>query len=157
MPPTFGWIKCNTDGGYDDITKDNGAGYVMRDFSSKASFCAFIIFDVESAEEAEARAIWVVLKKAVELKLTHIIVESDAQELVSQFSAGRFDGTPRTNAINKDIQLFASSLIDCIFSFRPRTSNYVAHELAKWEKNNKSSMYRSVPHVWLRHFVEEDH
>ncbi|XP_026446206.1 uncharacterized protein LOC113346871 [Papaver somniferum] len=31
--------------------------YVMRDFSSNASFCASIVFDVESAEEAEARAI----------------------------------------------------------------------------------------------------
>ncbi|XP_026400213.1 uncharacterized protein LOC113296089 [Papaver somniferum] len=53
IPPTFGWIKCNTDGAYDDITKDNGAGYVMRDLSSKASFCAFIVFDVESSKEAE--------------------------------------------------------------------------------------------------------
>ncbi|XP_026459847.1 uncharacterized protein LOC113360561 [Papaver somniferum] len=53
MPPTFGWIKCNIDCAFDDTTKDNGAGYVMRDFSSKVSFRASIVFDVDSVEEAE--------------------------------------------------------------------------------------------------------
>ncbi|XP_026396610.1 uncharacterized protein LOC113291273 [Papaver somniferum] len=37
-------------------------GYVMRDFSKKASFCASLVFEVHFAEEAEARAIWPVLK-----------------------------------------------------------------------------------------------
>ncbi|XP_026459239.1 uncharacterized protein LOC113359884 [Papaver somniferum] len=73
MPPSFGWIKCNTDGSFDDISGANGAGYVMRDFSRKATFCASLVFDVHSAEEAEARAIWPVLKKAVEQHLSHII------------------------------------------------------------------------------------
>ncbi|XP_026422890.1 uncharacterized protein LOC113318829 [Papaver somniferum] len=157
MPPTYGWIKCNIDGAFDDTAKDNGAGYVMRDFSSKDFFCDSIVFDVDSAEEAEARAIWAGLKKVVELKLTRIIVESDAQDLVSQFSIGSFGGNLRTDAIFKDIQFFASSLSGCIFSFQPRTCNFVAQELAKWAKANKSSMYWSVPPVWLRPFVEEDH
>ncbi|XP_026416528.1 uncharacterized protein LOC113311961 [Papaver somniferum] len=128
MPPIFGWIKCSTDGAFDDTTKDNSAGYVMRDFSNKASLCASIVFEVESAEEAEARAIWAGLKKVVELKLTRIIVESDAQGLVSQFSVGSFDGNPRTDAIFKDIQYFVSSISGCIFSFQPRTCNYVVHD-----------------------------
>ncbi|XP_026396920.1 uncharacterized protein LOC113291623 [Papaver somniferum] len=55
IPPFFGWIKCNTDGAFDDTFGANGAGYVMRDFSRKASFCASIVF--QSAEEVEARAI----------------------------------------------------------------------------------------------------
>ncbi|XP_026453531.1 uncharacterized protein LOC113354407 [Papaver somniferum] len=57
MPPTFGWIKCNIDGAFDDTTLVNGAGYVMRDFSSTTTFCASIIFEVTSAEKTEARAI----------------------------------------------------------------------------------------------------
>ncbi|XP_026417256.1 uncharacterized protein LOC113312733 [Papaver somniferum] len=77
MPPPTSWIKCNTDGAYDDISENNGAGYVMRDFSNIASFCGSIVFEVKFVEEAEARAIWAALKKAVEQKLTHIIIESE--------------------------------------------------------------------------------
>ncbi|XP_026410850.1 uncharacterized protein LOC113306079 [Papaver somniferum] len=157
MPHLFGWIICNTDGAFDDITGENGAGYVMRDFSSKASFCAAMVFEVSSAEEAEARAIWGVLKKAVEQKMTHIIIESDAKKLVEQLSFGYFDGDPRTDAIFKDIKLFSSKLSACIFSFQPRICNFVAHELAQWAKRKKSTMYWYVLPSWLAPTVEGDY
>ncbi|XP_026416530.1 uncharacterized protein LOC113311963 [Papaver somniferum] len=44
MPPLIGWIKCNTDGSFDIISGVNGAGYVMRYFSRKATFCASLVF-----------------------------------------------------------------------------------------------------------------
>ncbi|XP_026459784.1 uncharacterized protein LOC113360491 [Papaver somniferum] len=154
MPPSFGWIKCNTDGAYDDITGANGAGYMMRDFSSKASFCASLVFEVKSSEEAEARAIWAVLKKTLEQMLTHIIVESDAKSLIDHFSASLFDGDSRTGAILKDIQFFSSKLVACVFNFQPRVCNYVAHELVQWTKTNNTSMYWFVPPVWLLPTVE---
>ncbi|XP_026431424.1 uncharacterized protein LOC113328561 [Papaver somniferum] len=141
MPTLFGWIKCNTDGAFDNISGDNGAGYKMRDFSSKASFCDAMVFDVSSAEEAEARVIRGVLKKAVEQKMTHIIMESDAKKLVEQFSSSFFDGDPRTDAIFKDIKLFSSKLSACIFSFKPKICNSVAHKLDQWAKRKKTSMY----------------
>ncbi|XP_026378195.1 uncharacterized protein LOC113272597 [Papaver somniferum] len=78
MPPPTGWIKSNTYGAYDIVSGDNGAGYVMKDFTNNATFCASIVFHVQSAEEAEARAIWAGLKKVVEQKFTHLILESDA-------------------------------------------------------------------------------
>ncbi|XP_026419708.1 uncharacterized protein LOC113315662 [Papaver somniferum] len=154
MPPSFGWIKCNTDGAFDDISGANGAGYVMRDFSRKATFYAFLVFDVYSAE---ARAIWAVLKKVVEQHLSHIIVESDAKALIDQFSAENFDGDSRTDAIFKDILFFSSKLSACIFSFQPRSCNSVAHELDQWAKQNNYSMYWSKPLVWILPTVEEDH
>ncbi|XP_026429856.1 uncharacterized protein LOC113326320 [Papaver somniferum] len=157
MPPLVGWIKCNTDGDFDNIYGDNGVGYVMRNSTSKASFCAAVVFEVSSAEEAEARAIWGVLKKAVEQKMTHIIIQSDAKKLVEQFSLGSFDGDSRTNAILKDIQLFASNLIACIFSFQPRICNTVDHELAQWAKRKKTSMYWSMLPAWLDPAVEGDY
>ncbi|XP_026436391.1 uncharacterized protein LOC113334262 [Papaver somniferum] len=157
MPPSFGWIECNIDGAFDDISGANGAGFVMRDFSRKATFCASLVFDVHSAEEAEARAIGAVLKKVVEQHLSHIIVESDAKALIDQFSAGNFDGDSRMDAIFKDIFFFSSKLFACIFSFQPRSCNSVTHELAQWEKQNNSSMYWSKPPVWILPIVEEDH
>ncbi|XP_026459146.1 uncharacterized protein LOC113359780 [Papaver somniferum] len=157
MPPSIGWIKCNTDGAFDIISGENSAGYVMRDFSRKATFCAALAFEVFSAEEAEARAIWAVLKKALEQRLTHIIIGSDAKSLIDQFSARNFEGNSRTNAIFKDIQFFSSKLVACIFTFQPRCCNSVAHELAQWAKNNNSTMHWSTPPVWLLPTVEEDH
>ncbi|XP_026436572.1 uncharacterized protein LOC113334560 [Papaver somniferum] len=156
-PPSVGWIKCNIDGAYDDISGANGAGFVMGDFSSKTSFCASLVFEVKSVEEAEARSIWAVLKKALEQQLTHIIVESDAKNLIDQFSSGQFDGDSRTDAIFKDIQFFSSKLVSCIFNFQPRVCDYVAHKLAQWVKTNNTSMYWSVPPVWLLPTVEGDH
>ncbi|XP_026451672.1 uncharacterized protein LOC113351997 [Papaver somniferum] len=148
MPPSFGWIKCNIDGVFDVTSGANGAGYVMRDFSRKATFCASLVFEVHSAEEVEARAIWAVLKKALEQQFTHIIVESDAKSLIDQFSAGKFEGTLRTDDL-KDIQLFSSKLVACIFSFQPRICNSAAHELVLWAKKNNSTIYWSAPLIWL--------
>ncbi|XP_026410810.1 uncharacterized protein LOC113306039 [Papaver somniferum] len=137
MPPFFGWIKCNPDGAYDEITGANGAGYVMRDYSCKASFCASLVFQVKSAEEAEARAIWEVMKKALELNFTHVIIESDAKNLINKFSTGCFDGDTSTDVF-KDIQFFSLKFVDCIFSFQPRLCNSVAHELSQWAKKTMS-------------------
>ncbi|XP_026378597.1 uncharacterized protein LOC113273042 [Papaver somniferum] len=156
-PPSFGWIKFNTNGAFDDFSGANGAGYVMRDFSRKATFCAYIVFEVHSAEEAEERAIWAVLKKALDQQFTHIIIESDAKSLINQFSAGNFEGNSHTDAIFKDIQLFSSKLVTCIFSFQPRYCNSVAHELALWAKQNNYTMYWYTPPIWLLPIVEEDH
>ncbi|XP_026397107.1 uncharacterized protein LOC113291833 [Papaver somniferum] len=157
MPPPTGWIKCNTYGDYDDISGNNGASFVMGDFTNTASFRASIVFQVESPEEAEARAIWEALQKVVEKKLTHLIIESDAQSLINQFSASVFDGNSRTNAIFKDIQFFSSKFVACLFIFQPHTCNFVAHELALWAKTNNPTMYRYVPPIWLMPFVDGDH
>ncbi|XP_026459908.1 uncharacterized protein LOC113360632 [Papaver somniferum] len=157
MPPPTGWIKWNIDGAYDEISGKYGAGFVMRDFSNTTSFCASIVFQVESAEETEARVIWATLKKAVEQKLTHLIIESDAQSLINQFSAGLFDGNSRTDVIFKEIEFFSSSVVACLFIFQPRTCNFVAHELVLWAKTSNSTMYWSVPPIWLMPFVEGDH
>ncbi|XP_026384858.1 uncharacterized protein LOC113280452 [Papaver somniferum] len=157
VPPFLGWIKCNTDGAYDELSGENGAGYMMRNSFCKASLCATLVFHVQSTEEAEAREIWSGLQKALKEKFTHIIIESDAKNLIDKFSAGYFDGDSRTDAIFKDIQFFSSQFVECIFSFQPRSCNNVAHELAKWEKNNNSTMYWSVPPVWLLPTVEGDH
>ncbi|XP_026416909.1 uncharacterized protein LOC113312367 [Papaver somniferum] len=111
------------------LTRKSTLSFVMRDFTNTASFCASIVFQVESVEEAEGRSIWAALQKAVEQKLTHPIIESDAQSLINQFSAGMFDGNSRTDAIFKDIQFFSSKFVACLFVFQPRTCNSVAHEL----------------------------
>ncbi|XP_026439725.1 uncharacterized protein LOC113338544 [Papaver somniferum] len=113
MPLPIGWIKCNTD----DLSGNNGAGYVMRHFPSKASFCASTVFEVNPVEEAEAKAIRAVF---MEQNLIHIIIESDAKDLIDQFSAGVFDGDSKTDVIFKDIQYFSSSLVACLFTFQPR-------------------------------------
>ncbi|XP_026433308.1 uncharacterized protein LOC113330694 [Papaver somniferum] len=106
MPPSPCWIKCNTDGAFDHVSLANGAGYIMRDYARKPSFCAPITFEVYSPKESETRAIWEVLKKAIELQLTHIIIESDAKTLIDQFSLGNFEGNQRTDALFKDISFF---------------------------------------------------
>ncbi|XP_026433107.1 F-box protein CPR1-like [Papaver somniferum] len=110
MPPSSGWIKCNIDGAFNDSSLKNGAGYLMRDFISKASFCVVMVFEVESVEEAEARAIWAVLKKAVEQNLPHIIIESDAQDIINRYSSRQFDGDSRTDVNFRNIKMFASGL-----------------------------------------------
>ncbi|XP_026396592.1 uncharacterized protein LOC113291254 [Papaver somniferum] len=131
--------------------------YVMRDFTKKATFCASLVFNVHSAEEAEVRAIWAVLKKAVEQHLSHIIIESDVKAFIDQFSDGNFDGDTRTDAIFNDILFFSTKLSAFIFSFQPRVYNYVAYELALWAKQNNSTMYWFKPPVWILPTVEEDH
>ncbi|XP_026459794.1 uncharacterized protein LOC113360503 [Papaver somniferum] len=157
MPLPTGWRKCDTDGAYDEFSGNNGAGFVMRNFSNTASFCACIVFEVDSAEEAEARDIWAALKKNVEQNLTHLIIESDAHILTNKFSADLFDGDSRTDAIFKDVQFFSSSLIACLFTFQPCICNSVANELALWAKTNNSIMYWSVSPIWMMSIVDGDH
>ncbi|OVA12759.1 Ribonuclease H domain [Macleaya cordata] len=148
-PPTTGWIKINTDGAWNPISKEGGSGVVVRDSTRNFIFAAAIYDMFSSAEEAEIRAIWIAVKKAKEQNYRNVEIEGDAKAVLEQLRKGDFNGTWSTDAFLKDIKLWTPYFENIVFTFIPRTCNIVANDLAQWGKNNQTTMYWSSPPIWL--------
>ncbi|OVA05767.1 Reverse transcriptase zinc-binding domain [Macleaya cordata] len=135
-PPPQGWIKANTDGAWDSSSLHGGLGLVLRNHNNIFLFAAAIFCYASSAEETEVRAIWTAMRKARELKVKKLLIESDAAFLVDQLNRKEFCGVWNTDAYFKDIQDWWIEFEDVKFVYIPRTCNLVAHDTAAWAKNS---------------------
>ncbi|OVA01250.1 Ribonuclease H domain [Macleaya cordata] len=115
-PPTTGWIKINTDGAWNPISKEGGSGVVVRDSTRNFIFAAAIYDMFSSAEEAEIRAIWIVVKKAKEQNYRNVEIEGDAKAVLEQLRKGDFNGTWSTDAFLKDIKSWTPYFENIVFT-----------------------------------------
>ncbi|OVA10971.1 hypothetical protein BVC80_1345g16 [Macleaya cordata] len=155
--PNLGWIKANTDGAWNPNTGTGSMGYIFRDWKGAMISAASIFNDsLISAKETEIRAIWYAIKRARELKIKHLIIESDAKEVIDGLKQNLFVGDWSTDAYLKDIGDWRSSFDQLIFSFRNRNCNETAHVIAQWASQNYASMFWSTAPVWLGPYLDKD-
>ncbi|OVA10966.1 Reverse transcriptase zinc-binding domain [Macleaya cordata] len=98
-------------------------------------------------------AIWGAIRKAIDLKIPKLVIESDAESLVNQLKNMNFCGSWSTDALLKDIEFWSTKFENLSFCFIPRKGNVVAHELAQWGKSAFYNMSWSSPPVWLLPFL----
>ncbi|OVA09939.1 hypothetical protein BVC80_1751g98 [Macleaya cordata] len=109
-----------------------------------------------SAEEAEIRAIWAANRRAIDLKIPKLMVESDAEVVITQLQRKVYEGPWNTDALLKDIGNWCSCFEGISFCFVSRNYNGVAHDLAQWGKNSCMDMFWSTSPVWLIPSLERD-
>ncbi|OVA01252.1 Reverse transcriptase zinc-binding domain [Macleaya cordata] len=156
-PSRNGWTKINTDGAWDPINLKGGLGFIIRDCLGTFKFAAAVPTNVSSAEEAEIRAIWIAMKKAVELGIKTLEIEGDAAVVVEQLQRRNYRGSWNTEAFLRDIEVWSTNFEKLSFNYCPRLCNSVAHELAQWAKNSQYSMFWASPPMWLIPALGRDH
>ncbi|OVA07373.1 Ribonuclease H domain [Macleaya cordata] len=98
-PPKSGWMKINTDGAWNSDALEGGMGFVITDSNGTFLFAAALNANFSSAEEPEIRAIWWAMKKAKEMKIKALEIESDAEVVVEQLKKKNFKAQwGKTNA-----------------------------------------------------------
>ncbi|KAL5854145.1 hypothetical protein ACOSQ4_003947 [Xanthoceras sorbifolium] len=141
--PSPSWVKLNSNAAIDLPNKKIDFGVVIRDYESRViAAMASSLSSMVSVECAEGLAMLEGLKLAVDVGVSHCVVETDAASLVS-LVVNKL--TPRSDIglIVSDLLSLSFSFADCSFVFRPRSCNLVAHGLAKFRVMGNS------PKVWF--------
>jgi ribonuclease HI len=132
-PPRENVLKINIDGAYRPETKEGGWGFVVRDNHGQVRGSgAGKLSCIASAAQAEARACEEAAHAASEWGVTHVLIESDSQNLVRAMQSTEFDRAPE-GIIYRDLRLYMQLSFNSFeFTFAPRTCNKIAHELAAY-------------------------
>uniref|UniRef100_A0A803MUC9 RNase H type-1 domain-containing protein n=1 Tax=Chenopodium quinoa TaxID=63459 RepID=A0A803MUC9_CHEQI len=145
IPPPAGWAKLNVDGGVCEGL-GSSAGAVIRDEKGMALLAAAWSFeDLWEPRIAEAKALLLGVKAAVEAGFVRVVVESGCQGLINAMKSQE-DGRSCFHMILDDTRHFCSLLGSVSWSFVRREGNRVAHVLAHsmpWEVGGR---------VWVADF-----
>ena len=77
-PPAH-WVKMNTDGSFNHLSKKGAAGGILRDEEGRILKCFQTYLGETSVLYAELLGIWQGLKTCTDLSLRNVIIESDSQ------------------------------------------------------------------------------
>jgi ribonuclease HI len=132
-------LKLNVDADF-AIGENTGAvGAVIRDYrGSLVQANCSLLSHVSTVAMAEALALREGLRLAESLGCHHLVAESDSVETISALT-GELRWWNESSAIFADCIDIASRIGDVEFKACPREVNQVAHEIAKFSFNNKST------------------
>ncbi|KAL5832280.1 hypothetical protein ACOSQ4_017634 [Xanthoceras sorbifolium] len=142
QPPVVGLFKLNVDASLKCSESLVGLGAVIRD--SNGLFMAGLSrkrFRSVSIEVAEASAILNGLHLAIDSGFTHLLVESDALNVIN-FLIEKKPPNYEVGLVIVDILAICNSVM-VFFSFVPRCDNSVAHKLAR------NSFFIDDVSIWL--------
>jgi ribonuclease HI len=132
-PPPRNFYKINTDGAYDHNTRSRGWGFVVRDKKGVALLVgAGKVMHAASAIQTEALAAFMVIQQAVQLGMTHIILETDASVLASALCSIGVDRSAIGCLVRQTQELMQTELSSCIVSLCNRSCNKVVDCLATY-------------------------
>jgi ribonuclease HI len=127
-PPPDGFYKINTDGSYNLNSRSEEWGFVIRDTIGDVCWAAAgNITRAASALQTEAIAALKAIQQAVQLGMTHIILEMDALVLASTLTSTRFDRSVMGCLVRKIQDLMQCNVVKC-----NRLCNKVADCLATY-------------------------
>ncbi|KAL5834011.1 hypothetical protein ACOSQ3_017685 [Xanthoceras sorbifolium] len=142
QPPAVGWFKLNVDASLKCSESLVGLGAVIRD--SNGLFMAGLSrkrFGSVSIEVTEASAILNGFHLAIDSGFTHLLVESDALNVIN-FLIEKKPPNSEVGLVIVDILAICNSAM-VFFSFVPHCANSVAHELAR------NSFFIDDVSIWL--------
>ena len=142
IPPLAGSVKLNTDGAFSCSGSRSAAAAICRDGDGNfIGGSALVIDGLNDPEIVEALACREALNLAADLGLANLHIASDCKEV---FDDLRGDSLGRFGPIIREIAGRATGFDSCSFHHELRSSNFEAHNLAKF-----SSSLGVGRHVWL--------
>jgi ribonuclease HI len=131
LPPAEGWVKVNSYGAMAKSTPNGGGGVVIRDHDGRFLAGSSHFFpSLSDPEEAELRACEQGLVLVKRLKLKRVVLEMDSSVLVDKLRSDLRDRSRNGPRIEK-LKRAAGEIEDCVIKWARRSTNGVAHKLAK--------------------------
>lgn len=156
-PPLPCSLKINSDAACDPRGGRTGIGVVVRDEKGKMVIAkSSLKMGGLDPLSAEAYAMLVGLRSAIDFGLNNLWVESDSQLLVKAINEGGLDFAPQGSLLN-DIRLSLERLMIRGVIFAPRSKNKVAHNLVAYALNsNMDNFWEANSPLWLFSLLESD-
>ena len=153
--PPSSFIKINTDGTASDGSPSY-TGVVIRDC------CGYLIVasskllpSTFSIEVTEALVLQDGVLLALELGISHVIVESNALSIIQAINKGVLGG--ELGHIVQNIKDISSSFSLCSFQHLNRSGNRAAHELARAARDSGvSQVWKGVCPSFMEHIILKD-
>ncbi|PON70489.1 Ribonuclease H-like domain containing protein [Trema orientale] len=156
IPPPPKWYKINSDVA---VRSDHSVcSAVGRDSQGVIVFATTTRVNVTEPSVGEALALKEGLSQVLLRKLQPAVLESDCQELISTLQ-GSLQPAWNICSIVEEILLMARCVGVIEFSYTPRSTNYLAHNLAKWaDRHNVLSALdvNSIPDFVCNDFILPD-
>jgi hypothetical protein len=126
-PPPQGWVKINTDAGYNETTGEASAGVIIRNATGEVLLTAWqMVRNCSTAAEAEAEACLRGVQLGAEWVRQPTIVETDCINVVRALQA-KTEERAAWDVILKEIQAACVLLPGCSFKYGRRVVNRAAH------------------------------
>ena len=155
--PPRGFFKINVDGATSENERNSSVGVVIRDVNGKVlAACCSYLQGQYSVEEVEAMAMERGVLLAKDLKFPHIILESDALNVVSNITSANFSGC--LGHVYHGILGLLSSFSSWSVKHVRRDYNKAAHLLAQYARQKEESYVWKgfCPPVVVQVIQEED-
>ena len=152
QPP--GVFKINVDGATSEGERNSSVGVVIRDSSGAVMAACCKYFQGKfSVLEVESLAIECGILLARDLKLSNVIVESDALSVIQRINSKETEGS---------LGHLIQSILGLLFSFRSRKFKHlkrdyerVAHELTQFARRAEvSQVWKGISPPVLQHLVQ---
>ena len=152
----MGFFKINVDGTASDDGKPSSIGVVIRDCRGFLIATSNKILPAPfSAKITKAMALQEGVLLALEMGISHAIVESDALSIIQAINEGDLNG--ELGHIVQNIIDISSSFSWCSFQHLKRTGNIVAHEVSRAAKiSGVSQVWKGVCPSFVEHVIIED-
>jgi len=144
-PPPPDVLKINSDGAFREKDKTGAWGFVVRDSDGQGMLAGSgRLRAVHDALSAEGEACLMALKAAMEVGISHVIIETDSLILIKAIQSNSFDRAPAGAIIKEIRELLALHFVPLKFTHVPRSCNRSAHELAHsgWSRDP------DLPAIW---------
>ncbi|KAI3883348.1 hypothetical protein MKW92_039594 [Papaver armeniacum] len=112
-------------------------GVVARDHLAEFKGCCTEFLSVHSFVEGEAVAVLAGVQFAVSNGLTNVIIEGDAQNIITILNDANHPVPSRIKPVIKKIRQLAGSIPSIEFKFIKKSGNMVAHTLASYAKSDR--------------------
>nr|XP_023889265.1 uncharacterized protein LOC112001321 [Quercus suber] len=150
--PPSGFFKINTDGAASDGSP-SCTGVAIRDCRGcLIAALSKLLPSSYSAEITEALALQDGVLLALELGISHVIVESDALSIIQAINEDVFGG--ELGHIVQNIKDISSSFSWCSFQHLIRSGNRAAHELARAARDSGvTQVWKGVCPSFVEHII----
>ncbi|XP_004301358.1 PREDICTED: putative ribonuclease H protein At1g65750-like [Fragaria vesca subsp. vesca] len=131
VPPLVNVVKINFDGAWKESNHNSGLGIIICSHMGVSIAGASLFRSYNSTVEAEAKALLCGVKMAVVLKLEHIIVEGDCQEVIKALNESLASPCWRISPILKKVAHLVPLFRRIHWNWVPREANRLANAAAK--------------------------
>ncbi|KAJ4979347.1 hypothetical protein NE237_010127 [Protea cynaroides] len=156
QPPPIVIFKLNTDAALSTDGSNSAIGMICRDAMGQVQFMAAMDIHFSSPTIGEALAIRFAIRLAMQHGYNSLLVESDNLGVIQALKDGGCLQDVWLHDLVRDLLREVDVMCTASFCYSPRTTNLVAHHVAKQASRGSGLMFWDQSSSWLMNLCKND-